>query len=66
MGAFYGIPPSNDSVKEFVKRQVWYHPKSGLEASALTDEQRETLSTLEKIAKEGLTGPVPDSDQLPR
>lgn len=54
VAAFYGIAPKTDSVKEFVERQVWYHPKSGLERSAMTDQQREILTQLEMIAKGGL------------
>ncbi|MHB8860939.1 MAG: hypothetical protein ACYC6N_00940 [Pirellulaceae bacterium] len=63
VGAFYGIAPKSDSVKEFVERQVWYHPKSGLERSALTDEQRETLARLEMIATEGLQASASIAEQ---
>jgi hypothetical protein len=57
VAAFFGIAPKTDSVKEFVERQVWYHPRKGLRRSGLTDEQRQTLARLEMIAKAGLGSP---------
>jgi hypothetical protein len=59
VAAFHGIPPTSDSVKEYVERQVWYHPSSELTRARLTDEQRQTLSRLEMIAKVGLTALAP-------
>jgi hypothetical protein len=54
VAAFYGIAPQTVAVKEFVERQVWYHPKQGLKRSELSEEQQEVLARLEAIAKEGL------------
>jgi len=52
VAAFFGVVPETESVKEFVERQVWYHPKKDLRPSGLTDDQREIINRLEKIAKE--------------
>ena len=51
VAAFYGIAPHTKSVKEFVERQVWYHPKKDLQESKLPVEQRAVLDRLDAIAK---------------
>ena len=65
VAAFYGIPPKTNTVKTFVERQVWYHPKINLQRSELTEQQRETLVRLEAIAKEGLRASRGESKQVP-
>jgi hypothetical protein len=50
--AYYGIAPQSDSAKEFVERQIWYHPKEGLQEAGLTTEQKEVLARLDAIIKE--------------
>lgn len=52
VAAYYGITPESDSVRAFVERQVWYHPRRCLRRSDLSEVQRATLKRLEGIAKQ--------------
>ncbi len=49
--AFYGIAPQSESAKKFAVQQIWYHPKSGLRESELSDNQQAVLKSLDSIAK---------------
>ena len=49
--AYYGIAPQSESAKEFVARQVWYHPKEGLQEGKLDAGQQAVLKRLDKMAE---------------
>jgi len=51
VAAYYGIAPQTDSAKEFVQRQIWYHPEKGLRESGLSAEQKAVLARLDAIAE---------------
>lgn len=53
VAAFYGIAPKPESAKKFVQRQVWYHPKKGLQEAGLNAEQLAVLKRLDAMAKGG-------------